>query len=154
MQDNLVDIVVVKNKQLYPKGNHKEGEYGIVTCDVTRVESGKEILKIHPTYGTVTIKGSMPTMKSNKEYKVIGTQVFDESYKTYSIDIGFIDVYSDKLNIEDFEGYLKYVMTKSEFNKLSKLDSIKQVLENKDIETLMTIKGIGEKKANTIIEKY
>ena len=154
MHDNLVDIIVVKNKQLYPKTEHKEGEYGIVSCEIKKIEKGKEILKTHPIYKTITIKGTMPKMIKDKEYKVIGTQVFDENYKTYSIDIGFIDIYDDKLNIEDFDEYLKYVMTKSEFKKLSKIENIKEVLDNGDIETLISIKGIGEKKAKVIIEKY
>ena len=154
MQDNLVEVIVTKSKQIYPKTIHRDGDFGIVSCKVSSVNIGENILVIHPIYDTITIKGAMCTMKDKKKYKVIGTQSFDPTYKSYSIDIGYIDEYNENINIEDFEGYLKYVMTESEFEKISQLDNLKEVLENKDIDTLVTVKGIGKKKAETIIKKY
>ena len=154
MSENLVEVIVTKNRQLYPKSNHEDGKYGIVSCSVEKVIQGEDILQIHPTYKTITIKGLMPNMRNREKYRVIGTQEYDTGYNTYSINIGHMDSYSEKLSKEDFDNYLQYVMTKAEFKKISKLPNIKEILDKGDTKSLMEVKGIGEKKAIKIIEKY
>ena len=58
----------------------------------------------------------------------------------------------DKTNPKDVFNYLKFLCGESIANELMKLDDPISILENRDTETLLKVKGIGKMKPKAIYE--
>ena len=149
---NTVELIITKSKQLYPKaGKYNDGDYAIVSCVVNESIKGEPHIS---EWGNIVVVGKMPYMKGNTKYKFIGVERYDEKRRSYSYEVGFMDEYTNRLTQNDFEMYLEDVLTPSQFKKLQKIPDLKIYLDNKDINKLTQVKGIGESTAKRIIEKY
>ena len=147
-----VELVLTKSKQLYPKtGRYSDGEFAVVSCNVSETISGEPKIS---DWGNIVIVGTMPYMKNNTKYRFIGIEKYDETRRSYSYEVGYMDEYTNNLTKADFEAYLEDVLTVSQFNKAKKIPNIKLFLDNQDIQALTSIKGIGESTAKKMIEKY
>ena len=144
-----VELVLTKSKQLYPKtGRYSDGEFAVVSCNVSETISGEPKIS---DWGNIVIVGTMPYMKNNTKYRFIGIEKYDETRRSYSYEVGYMDEYTNNLTKADFEAYLEDVLTVSQFNKVKKIPNIKLFLDNQDIQALTSIKGIGESTAKKMI---
>lgn len=152
---NTIQAMVVKNRQLFPKGSsfNNDGEYAIISFDVEEVIEGD--VKIDKIYKTILVKGNMPKIKLGKVYHLIAQEVYDERYKNYSYEVSYIgEKISVMEDIEDIKFALEEITSSNLAKKIVKLDNIKEILKNNDKESLKKVDGIGDVMADKIMEKY
>ena len=149
--EQIVELIITKSKQLFPKTKYEDGDYAIVSCSVEEKIKGEPHIS---QWGNIVIKGKLPYMKKNTKYRFIGTEKYDLQRDSYSYEIGYMDEFSNNLTDKDFELYLSDVLTPSQFKKIKKIAGIKMILDKNDVKSLTEIKGIGEKTAIKIINNY
>lgn len=154
-ETNLIECLVVKERQMFPKGRYynDDGEYAIITFKVEEAIKGKP--KRHPVYKTITVKGNMPSIKSGKVYHLLAQETYDENYKNYSYEVSYIgEKLSTMEDLDDIKTALEEVTSSKLANEIIKLDNIKNILESRDTEALKQIDGIGEVLSVKIMDKY
>jgi len=147
----IVELIITKSKQLFPKTKYEDGDFAIVSCIVNEEIKGQPHIS---QWGNIVITGNMPYMKSNTKYRFIGTEKYDEKRGSFSCEVGYMDEYTNNLTDKDFELYLSDVLTPAQFKKIKKVAGIKMILDKKDVNALTQIKGIGEGTAIKIINSY
>lgn len=147
----VVELIITKSKQLFPKNKYNDGDFAIVSCIISETIKGNPKIS---NWGNIVITGNMPYLKNNTKYRFIGTEKYDEKRNSYSYEVGYIDEYTTNLTENDFELYLKDVLTPAQFKKIKKVAGIKVLLDNRDVDGLTEIKGIGRQTAIKIIDKY
>lgn len=146
-----VELIITKSKQLFPKTKYNDGDWAIVSCVISETIKGNPHIS---NWGTIVITGNLPYMKNNTKYRFIGVEKYDEKRGSFSCEVGYIDELTNNLTDKDFELYLGDVLTPAQFKKIKAVAGIKVLLDNKDINSLTSIKGIGEGTARKIIESY
>lgn len=150
-----VDIIKCKvklNKQFFPKNNEVicSGDFAILSVNVIEnIEGNPKISK----WNTITIKGNVCEIDDKKEYIVVATE--EETDYGIQYNILYICEYVELTTISDQKKFLSQILTEKQLeNIFNTLKNPIEVIANEDVETLCTVKGIGEKVAETIIEKY
>ena len=138
---------------MFPKREILAGEFAILTGEVLEVLEG-DYPKINPRYGTVNMKGNVPHLKEGDifDFKLgdCESNDFGHTYEIESVSLNF-----DKNNKEELRNFLQIVCGNSIADELMKLDENPyDLLENKDSEALLKIKGIGEKKLEYIYDQF
>lgn len=134
------------DKILFPKNCYKTnaGDFAIFTARVVEHIEG-DYPQIHPNYKTLTLKGNVPSIKKGNVliayYDRPETNSFGTSYKLTML-INEID----KNNKSQVKDYLKMICGGTIAKELMKLDDPIGLLERRDSETLLKVKGIGLKK--------
>lgn len=109
-------------------------------------------------YGTITLKGHMCAMEGKIPYRVNVTEVFDPKYQRYGYEIRGIQEFFQFETKEQLETFLRQIITEKQieniFNTYESHVEVVDMLENKDIEALKKVNGIGQKTAENIIDKY
>lgn len=151
----VVELIVRKNRQMFPKGrfHNEDGEFAIISFDVIEEIEGK----IHKDkiYNTIIAKGNMPEIKLGKDYHMFALETYDERYGNYSYEISYIgDRISVLDNLEDIKLVLEESTSLKLANEIIKLPNIKDILENRDVEALKQVNGIGEKRCIQIMDNY
>lgn len=147
------EFIITKSRTMYPKNTVEDGDFQIVTAFVEEVIKGN--LKKNSKYNTITLKGNMPVMLPNKKYHFIGQEVYDEKYKSYNYNVSYLGERIINIqNKEDLKILLESVTSKKNTKEILKLEDLTEVLTNNDKKRLTSIKGIGDKIANKIFEKY
>lgn len=140
------------DKILFPKNCYKTsaGDFSIFTAKIVEHIEG-EYPQIHPTYKTITLKGNVPSIKKGNVliayYDSPETNNFGTSYKLTML-INEIDK-NDKLQVKE---YLKMICGGSIAKELMKLDDPIGLLERRETETLLNVKGIGKRKLEHIYD--
>ena len=136
----------------YPKNRCfiSNGEYGIVKMRCIENISNAETKKLY------SLKGNCCEMEENGfEIKIKAEyesthEIYGDSYK-----ILFSQKIVDLSDKNKQKRFLKTIISENLVDNLYKgLKNPMQIIENNDIETLKSIKGIGELTAKRIIEKY
>lgn len=115
--------------------------------------------QVDSRFGTISLKGNMCQMEPGVPYKTLVREVFDPKYNKWSYEIRTIQEQFSFENIHQLEIFLKRVVgtEKQVASILSTFNSFEQLLEildKRDVEKLQEVKGIGQKTAETIVEKY
>lgn len=140
-------------KQLYPKYTPlKAGEYGIVRAKVLEEIDG---IPSVDDKGQIVIKGNMCELDYKMPYTICAEGEENEKYGTVSYKITYISSDIDFSNENDKKTFLKSILTPKQYESLSaEFDDPCEVINNKDVDRLVSVKGIGEATANKLIEKY
>lgn len=155
MENNIIEVMVTKNRQMFPKGRmwNEDGEYAIITFKVDEIIEGDP--KIDKTWETITVKGGMPRIRGGKSYHLIAKEVYDENYKQYNYEVSYIgERISVMEDIEDIRMALEEVTSKELANRIIQLENIKEILKNKDSQALKAVNGIGDALCTKIMDKY
>lgn len=151
-EEKILKIECVLEHVIYPKyaKEIKSGEYGIFKALVTKklenTEYDEEIIKLkgicpHVVYGT-TYK---VYAKLSEVHELYGA-TYEIVYMSKCIDI------SDKHKQKEF---LKNVLNENLVDKLfDEYDDVIKLLEERDVKSLMKIKGIGNQVALKMIDEY
>lgn len=142
---------------MFPKSPkiHESGDYAIVKINLTEVIEGELHPRALDRYGTISIKGNMPRLEYGDDYEF--TITLDEVHNAYgaSYQINFSRQDFQFDNEEDVKTFLSKILTESQVNELYKVfKNPLEIIESKDIESLIKVKGIGESTASKIIKKY
>lgn len=135
---------------MYPKNTFKTnaGEYSIFTAEVIEHLEGEEPV-LHNIYKTITLKGTVPSITEGNEFIAIydnkETNKFGTSYELIILTKEF-----DKNNIEEVKEFLELVCGHSIAKELIKHKDAISMLERKESDKLLKIKGIGERKLELI----
>lgn len=154
-ETKIVELIVRKSRQMYPKGQqfNIEGEYAIISFYVIDEIEGK----VHKdkVWDTIMVKGVMPEIKAGEDYHLIAVETYDERYKNYSYDVSYIgERISVMEDIEDIRMVLEESTSVSLASRIIELPNVKEILDNRDVEALKQVKGIGDKLCVKIMDNY
>ena len=157
MNNNNEEEIIIKcsitlNKIFFPKnGIVEDGKFTIFSANIDSVEEGEPHLN---KYNTISIKGVSCSLSYAKTYSLIAKENYDSTWG-YQYEIIYI---SEKIDLDSTESQRKYLETILTENQVELLfQAFKKpldILNEGDIDKLTQIKGIGEKKAKELIEKY
>lgn len=140
-------------RQLFPKSGIEieNGDFGIVSARVLSLTEG-EVRE--SKYGTITITGDMCSINYEDTYKIIAREVNNEKFG-YQYQLVFIanDVKLDRKI--DQRIFLEKVITAKQCADLFEtFENPLDILEQRNVEALCQIKGIGVPTALKLIDKY
>lgn len=150
---NSICVKIRLGKLFFPKGHNElssnNSGYAIFVAKVLDVIEG--------TYDkqNIKLKGNVPFLRYSDEYKV-WCELADHNDKygdTYEI-VGFNKIFEIK-NKNDQRTFLEGILPLTTVNNIfDTYDDIIPILEEHNIEALTKVNGIGEYRANEIIENY
>ena len=151
-EDILIKCKVRLSKQMFPKdkliGN---GDFGIISVTVLDTLQGEPQVN---KWGCITLTGNMCEINDDEIYVVIGKEVENERFGLqYKVVFMCIDI---KLtNKEDQYKFLEKILPEKQCIEIFKtFENPIEILENKDIKALCSVKGVGVPTALKLIEKY
>ena len=151
-EEIIIKCSITLNKIFFPKnGIVEDGKFTIFSANIDSVEEGEPHLN---KYNTISIKGVSCSLSYAKTYSLIAKENYDSTWG-YQYEIIYI---SEKIDLDSTESQRKYLETILTENQVELLfQAFKKpldILNEGDIDKLTQIKGIGEKKAKELIEKY
>lgn len=160
------------NKQFYPKDKRiTDGTWGIVSVNVCEIEvNGKMVryheldlkgehedyaLHTHDVYGTLVIKGELCEMRKGVAYKVVIREVYDKKFGRWEYQVIYMQEQYSFETPQDQRIFLKSIFTDKQVDNIFAMyPNPIEILEKEDVVALTKVKGVGEKTASGIIEKY
>lgn len=152
MEEKIIKCIIKLNRVFFPKGKShiKSGEYGIFSADISEEKQNCEGLN-----GSIKLKGNCCEINYGDSYNVSCklADVNDKYGNTYEI------IYINRLiDLKDKckqHNFLTSILNETTVNALfEKYDDVISLLENEDIKSLTSIKGIGKVTALKMIDKY
>lgn len=149
-----IEVHVRKKRVMYPKnGVYQDNDFAIVTVDIDNVIEGDP--KVHPIFGTLTLKGNMPYLEHDGVYRVIGIEEYDDKYKSYNYKVEYMQ---EVVNFDSVEGQreflLRFVSEKQVDAMFEALENPIKTIENGNVEELCKVKGIGKTMAQKILDRF
>lgn len=151
-EDVIVKCKVRLSKQTFPKDKIiNSGDFGIISTIVLDVLQGEP--KINK-WGCITLTGNMCEINDEDIYVVIGKEREHEKFGL-QYEVVFMCVDIKLTNKDDQFKFLEKILPEKQCVEIFKnFENPIDILENKDIKALCTIKGIGVPSAMKIIDKY
>lgn len=156
MEDNQEDILIKckvrLSKQRFPQNKPiNSGDFGIIIVTVLDALQGEPQTN---KWGCITLTGNMCEINDDDIYVVTGKEVEHEKYGLqYQVIFMCVDI---KLtNKNDQYKFLEKVLPEKQCVEIFKaFENPMEILENKDVKSLCTVKGIGVSTAMKLIDKY
>ena len=151
-EEKVLKFECTLDRIFYPKYSKKikSGDFGILKVAVTKMLEGTEY------YGDyIKLKGNCPTVEYGTTYKVYCklTEHNEQYGDTY--EILYMSKCIDISSKDKQKEFLKNVINENLVDKLfDEYDDVISLLENRDIESLMKIRGIGNQVALRLIDEY
>lgn len=143
-------------KRYYPKGNKKvkHGDWQINRMKVVEYPTTDGF---QTKYGQVTIIGVQPALEDDDTiYTITATQKYEEKFNEYQYEVVHVQEQRELNSAEEKRAFLQTFLTDKQVNSLYEafVDPF-EVLESGDISELTgKVKGVGEKTAEKIMNKY
>ena len=152
-QKNYVKCKVRPTKLLYSKEgiNREPGSWAIVLCAVVEEYDGNVI---PDDKGYIKVVGNMPELFMGMDYFLSAAYEKVKKYGwQYTVErMDKVPSFKDEL---EQRAYLEGILTEKQINDLyENLPNPFETIRDRDIETLCSVSGIGEKTAESIINKY
>ena len=135
---------------MFPKNvtRTKAGDFSIFTAYVVEHMEGEEPIK-HEVYNTITLKGNVPAITMGDEFIAVYDNAETNNFGT-SYDLTMLTKDVDKTDIKQVREYLKLLCGETITKELMKLPDPLGMIERKETEELLKVKGIGQKKLDAI----
>ena len=158
MEQNQDDIMIKckcrLSKQMFPKDKIiNYGIFGIISVTVLDILQGEPLTN---KWGTITLKGTRwcNEISDDEIYIVIGKETENENFGL-QYEVVFMCVDVKLTNRDDQFIFLEKVLPEKQCVELFKVfENPIEILENKDIQALTSVKGIGVPTALKLIERY
>lgn len=153
MDEKNIKAEVKFAKQFYPKydENINEGDFAIISWEVIDVIEGTP--QIHPIFNTITTKGDMCDFSRFDTYTIIAKESPGDYGMQY--DLIYIGQPADLSTMKNQRAFLDRILTEKQVKELfNTLDNPIEHIKSHDIKSLCKVKGIKEKTAINIIQKY
>lgn len=138
---------------MFPKRPIESGEFAIFVSDLIEVVEGDEIPVRSEKFGTVSMKGNVPAIKEGDVFTfTLGNPETNQYGTTYSVLGVSMDI--DLTNKKEVESFLKVVCGTSIAKELMKLENPYDLINNKNSEELLKVKGIGEARLERIYNNF
>lgn len=130
---------------LYPKNCYKTtaGEFSIFTATVLKHIEGEKPV-VHYQYNTITLKGNVPSMCGGDEFVATYDEPEVTQYGT-SYKLNTISKEVDRTDEKQVYEYLKFLAGSRIADELIKLDNPLELIENRQDDLLLQVKGVGAK---------
>lgn len=160
-EEKILKFECVLDRIFYPKYSKKinSGEFGIfqalITKELENCDFGLDDSDMFEGCKKIKLKGTCPKVEYGTTYKVYcklaeQNEKFGDTYELVYIS-KCIDI-SDKYKQKEF---LKNVINENLVDKLfDKYDDVIKLLEERDVKSLMAVKGIGNQVALKLIDEY
>lgn len=152
MSKDIIKCTAKLSKVFFPKSPIQNGDFGIVSMTLVGTEVGE--VEVHPKYNNFIVKGTFCKLNFDDEYKLTMKEVIDKKWgKQY--ELLFLNTKASFTTIEEQKDFLRVSLSDKVVDALYETlaDPIK-VIESKDIDALCTVKGIKERTAIKVIERY
>lgn len=153
MEESMVKCKVKINKQFFPKNNEKikSGDFAILSASVIEVIEGDVEQN---KWGCITISGNTIEYDYGTIYTLIAKEKPSDKFgMQYSIVSMFEEAdLSDKGNQRTF--LLKFLTENQVENLYSTFENPIDIIEEGDVQSLCSVKGVGVTNAMKLIEKY
>ena len=138
------------NRIMFPKNTYKTnaGDFAIFTATIEKHLEGDAPI-LHQTYGTITLKGNVPAIKMGQEFIAVYDNPDTNKFGT-SYDLKMLTKEVDKTNEKQVREYLKILCGEVIANELMQLPDPIGLIERRESEELLKVKGIGNKKLESI----
>lgn len=139
-------------KIIYPKTKIESGDFAIISTSLVKVIAGEKPI-LDKEFGTVTLKGNVPAIKLDEEYTFTFNNPSENRYGTSY----FITNVTKEVNLLDKKevlGFLEIVSGEKTAKELIKIENIYEKLMTRQSEELLKVKGIGEKRLESIYKKF
>ncbi len=152
MEEKILKFECALDRIIYPKYSKKvqSGDFAIFSMRITKWIDNK-IDEIE----TIKLKGTTCTLEYGTTYKVFCKLA--ETHEIYGDTYGLIYISKciDISSKDKQKEFLKNVLNENLVEKLfDEYDNVIKLLENKDVKSLMKIKGIGNQVALRMIDEY
>lgn len=152
MEEKILKFECALDRIIYPKYSKKvqSGDFAIFSMRITKWIDNK-IDEIE----TIKLKGTTCTLEYGTTYKVFCKLA--ETHEIYGDTYGLIYISKciDISNKDKQKEFLRNVLNENLVEKLfDEYDDVIKLLENRDIKSLMKIKGIGNQVALRMIDEY
>lgn len=156
-ETELVKCEIELDRIFFPKGvfSVNSGEFAIFSANVVKEIENCEQLESNWGRKTIKLKGNVCTLETYVTYKVTCRLVDRHEKYGDTYEILFISRAVDLSDKSKQISFLECIINPNIVYKLfEKYDDIIPLLENKDIKSLTSIKGIGHATAMRIIQEY
>lgn len=149
IEENEIKAIVALNRKIFHNGD----DWGIFSVDLKENLENKAVTDHNKR---ITIKGNMPDLRFDTEYRIYGKLVEDKRYgKQYDIKNIAEVVQIDKNDVNSKKKYLESLFTKGQVEAMYEaLNDPFQVLFDKNAAELVKVKGCGVNNANNWIDKF
>lgn len=152
LEEEILKFECTLDRIFYPKYSKKieSGEFGIFKVNITKLLESTKYEEVQ-----IKLKGICPTVEYGTTYKVYCklSDINEQFGNTY--EIVYISKCIDISSKDKQKEFLKNVLNEHLVDKLfEEYDDVIQLLENRDVESLMKIKGIGNQVALKMIDEY
>lgn len=153
IMDKKVRLKARLDRVIYPKTGQTSGTWTIAAFNLLEVLDG-EMPPVFLLSNHFTAKGRMPALNTRDEYTISARLVKDEKYGLqYEIDTMCLDYDMD--DEEDQRKFFSFFLTPNQIESLyEQFDNPVELLQNRDVKTLIKAKGIGPVVAQRMITKY
>ena len=151
-EEKILKIECTLDRIFYPKYAKKinSGEFGIFQAIVTKTLEDTEYL-----YEAIKLKGTCPTVEYGTTYKVYCKLCEHNEKYGDTYELVYISKCIDISSKDKQKEFLKNVLNENLVDKLfDEYDDVIKLLEERDIKSLMKIKGIGNQIALKMIDEY
>lgn len=153
-EETKVEFYAKRQRIMYPKnGVYQDGEFAIVSVKVEECIKGD--VKLHPIYGTATIKGNIPFLEASGTYRVVAREEYDEKFKSYGYIVEFMHEVVNLDTEEQQREFFSSFITEKQINALFEtFDNPMEVIKNGDLDELCKVKGIGKTNGQKILDRF
>ena len=151
-EEKILKIECTLDRIFYPKYAKKinSGEFGIFQAIVTKTLEDTE----YP-YEAIKLKGICPTVEYGTTYKVYCKLCEHNEKYGDTYELVYISKCIDISSKDKQKEFLKNVLNENLVDKLfDEYDDVIKLLEERDVKSLMKIKGIGNQVALKMIDEY
>lgn len=152
MEENILKFECTLDRIIFPKYVKKveSGEFAIFNTIVTkRLENCEEDLY------AIKLKGNVCTLEYGTTYKVFCKLADIHEIYGATYELVYISKCIDISSKDKQKEFLKNVLNETLVDRLfDKYDDVIKLLENRDVKSLMSIKGIGNQVALKMIDEY
>lgn len=152
MEENILKFECTLDRIIFPKYAKKveSGEFAIFNTIITkRLENCEEDLY------TIKLKGNVCTLEYGTTYKVFCKLADIHEIYGATYELVYISKCIDISSKDKQKEFLKNVLNETLVDRLfDKYDDVIKLLEDRDVKSLMSIKGIGNQVALKMIDEY
>ncbi len=159
-EENIVELVITPSQRWYPKADKivEVGAWQIFSAKVVE-NPNKEYIEYNFKRGEITIVGNLPfgseATRENDNYKIRAIKKWNDKYNAYQYEVAYCQLLIPLETIADKRMFLSSFLTERQINNLYEaLEDPFTCIAGMNVEELCKASGIGEKTAQSIIDKF
>ena len=159
-EENIVELVITPSQRWYPKADKivEVGAWQIFSAKVVE-NPNREYIDYNFRRGEITIVGNLPfgseAVHENDNYKIRAIKKWNDKYNAYQYEVAYCQLLIPLETIADKRMFLSSFLTERQINNLYEaLEDPFTCIAEMNVEELCKASGIGEKTAQSIIDKF